>query len=60
MYGLVMLIPQYLLETEAGIDFPPPITPKRTYPRIFWRGLKARLRNEALRRFRVFQSRFPL
>ena len=31
IYGLLVLVPQYLLETRTGIDFPPPITHPEYY-----------------------------
>ena len=31
VYGLLVLVPQYFLETRTGIDFPPPITHPEFY-----------------------------
>jgi hypothetical protein len=31
VYGLIILIPQYLLETKNGIDYPPPINHPEYY-----------------------------
>ena len=32
VYGLIVLLPQYFLETKNGLDFPPPIT----HPEYFY------------------------
>ena len=31
LYGLLVLVPQYFLESRTGIDFPPPITHPEYY-----------------------------
>jgi len=32
IYGILILVPQYFLETKTGIDYPPPIT----HPEYFY------------------------
>ena len=31
IYGILVLVPQYFLETKTGIDYPPPITHPEYY-----------------------------